>query len=49
MVTDAAHRYTTGESLASIAEDLGVAPSTLTPELRIAGTPIRRRGRRAPG
>ena len=45
MVADAAHRYSSGETLAGIAEQLGIAPSTITRELRLAGIPIRRRGR----
>ena len=49
MVTDAARLYSSGETLAEIAEHPGVAPPTLTRELRLAGIPIRRRGRPASG
>ena len=45
MVTEAARRYTAGETLAEIAATFDVAPSTLTRELRLAGIPIRQRGR----
>jgi IS30 family transposase len=48
LITEAARRYTGGETLAEIAATLGVAPSTLTRELRLARIPIRRRGRRPP-
>lgn len=49
VVADAAHRYTSGETLAQIAEHLGIAPSTLAGEFRLAGIKIRRRGRPAAG
>jgi AraC-like DNA-binding protein len=45
IVGQSAHRYSSGETLAEIAEHLNVAPSTLTRELRLAGIPIKRRGR----
>jgi AraC-like DNA-binding protein len=47
VVADAARRYTSGATLGEIALQLDVAPSTLARELRLAGTPIRRRGRGA--
>ena len=47
LVKDAAHLYTRGETLAEMADRLDVAPSTLTRELRLAGIPIRHRGRQA--
>ena len=47
MVAGAAHRYTSGETLAEIAANLRIAPSTLTRELQLAGVAIRRRGRPA--
>lgn len=49
MVTQATWRYTSGETLAEIAATFGIAPSTLTRDLRLTGVPIRRRGRRASG
>lgn len=45
MVTEAERRYTGGETLAEIAAALGVSSSTVTRELRLGGTPVRRRGR----
>jgi AraC-like DNA-binding protein len=45
MVDQAAHRYSSGETLAEIAAHFNVSPSTLTRELRLAGIPIKRRGR----
>ena len=47
MVAGVAHRYARRETLAEIAANLGIAPSTLTRELKLAGVTIRRRGRPA--
>jgi transposase-like protein len=47
LVNLAARRYLNGDTLADIARPLRVSPSTLTRELRLAGIPIRPRGRPA--
>lgn len=46
-VTNAARPYSSGATLGELARELDVAPSTLARELRRAGRPVRRRGRRA--
>ena len=47
LVNLAARRYLDGATLADIARHVRVSPSTLTRQLRLAGIPIRRRGRPA--